>query len=49
MFESDSPTFCWDGTANGQKLDADVFVYVIKASYNYEPEIIKSGNITLIR
>ncbi len=49
VFESANPSFCWDGKFNGQELNTEVFVYYITASFNNEPPITKSGNITLIR
>jgi gliding motility-associated-like protein len=49
VYSSSNQEFCWDGTFDGQPLNSDVFVYVIKGTYNDEPEMIKKGNITLIR
>jgi gliding motility-associated-like protein len=48
VFESTDPDFCWDGTYKGQKLNAEVFVYYINASFTKSDEIIKKGNISLI-
>ena len=50
IYESKNPSFCWDGKYNGIPMDAQVFVYIIKAKYNNQKEKIeKSGNISLIR
>jgi gliding motility-associated-like protein len=50
VFESTSPDFCWDGIYNGKIMDAQVFVYYIKATFaNINEPIIKKGNISLIR
>lgn len=48
VFESNDPSFCWDGVYKGQLMNAAVFVYVIKATKKKE-QINKKGNITLIR
>ncbi|MBL7930615.1 MAG: gliding motility-associated C-terminal domain-containing protein [Bacteroidia bacterium] len=48
IYESSDPSFCWDGTYKGQKLNSDVFVYIITASRPSGP-IHKKGNITLLR
>jgi len=50
VYESDDPSFCWNGVFRGQLLDAAVFVYVINAKkYKAERSFTKTGNITLIR
>lgn len=48
VYETKENDFCWDGTFNGQDLDAGVYVYSIDAVLNREP-YSKKGNITLIR
>jgi len=48
IYESNNPSFCWDGTYQGKPLSNDVFVYVIKATYK-KTVINKKGNITLVR
>ncbi len=48
VFESNDPSFCWDGIYKGQLMNAGVFVYVIKATKKKD-QINKKGNITLIR
>jgi len=50
VYESKDPNFCWDGTYRGKELDAQVFVYQLKARFiNINEPIIKKGNISLIR
>jgi len=50
MYESKDPGFCWDGKTNGKILDAQVFVYYIRAEFiGLDDPIIKKGNITLLR
>jgi len=50
VFESKDPNFCWDGIYNNTIMDAQVFVYYIKAKYiTLDKPIIKKGNISLIR
>jgi gliding motility-associated-like protein len=49
IFETDDQLNGWDGTYKGKKLDPGVFVYYLKiVSYSGE-EVIKKGNITLVR
>ncbi len=48
VFQSNDPSFCWDGIYKGQLMNAGVFVYVIKAT-KIKEQINKKGNITLIR
>jgi gliding motility-associated-like protein len=48
VYETKENDFCWDGTFNGQDLDAGVYVYSIEAVLNREP-YSKKGNITIIR
>ncbi|MBK5284570.1 MAG: gliding motility-associated C-terminal domain-containing protein, partial [Bacteroidia bacterium] len=49
VFESADPAFCWDGTYNGKPMDAAVFVYYIRAELITNEEVIRKGNISLIR
>jgi len=50
VFESIDPNFCWDGKYLNTIMDAQVFVYYIKARYTeIENPIVKKGNISLIR
>jgi len=39
----------WDGTFNGKAMQMDTYTYYIRAITNADTEIIKQGNITLIR
>ena len=39
----------WDGTKNGKELSAQVFVYHLKVNFENGDEIVKKGNITLIK
>jgi len=50
VFESKDPNFCWDGYFRGSLLDAQVFVYYIRAEFdNSDEPIVKRGNISLLR
>jgi gliding motility-associated-like protein len=49
VFESEDPTYSWDGSFKGKTLDAAVFVYYIKAKTSSGTKINKKGNISLIR
>jgi|JI9StandDraft_2_1071091.scaffolds.fasta_scaffold06496_3 gliding motility-associated-like protein len=49
VFESTDPNTCWDGTYNGQALDAAVFVYHLIATLTSGESLARQGNITLIR
>lgn len=49
VYDSSDPTFCWDGTFLGAKLDPAVFAFYIKAETTDGKSINKKGNITLIR
>jgi len=50
VYESIKPDFCWDGTYNNTVMDAQVFVYYVKAKFtNITEPVVKKGNITLIR
>ncbi|MDI1355158.1 MAG: gliding motility-associated C-terminal domain-containing protein [bacterium] len=49
VFQSQDPNFCWDGTHGGELLSSGVYMYVITAQFSKDPEMKKSGNITIIR
>jgi gliding motility-associated-like protein len=49
VFETSDKQQCWDGTYKGKLLDAAIFVYYLKATFNTGKEISKKGNISLIR
>ena len=49
VFESRNISTCWDGTHNGKKLDAGVYVYKFEASMVDQTTVEQSGTITLFR
>ena len=49
VFSSVDPQFCWDGTYKGKPMDAAVFVYYIEAEMTTSEELVRKGNISLIR
>lgn len=49
VFESSKQEKGWDGTANGKKLDAGVYVFKFEATLLSGDKIEQSGNITLFR
>jgi gliding motility-associated-like protein len=49
VFESTNPGFCWDGKYKGKPMDAAVFVYYIKATMTNNDEVVRKGNISLVR
>lgn len=49
VFESSDLYACWDGTYKGKVLSPDVFVYYIKAQDQNQKEMIKKGNVSLIK
>ncbi|NVO04059.1 MAG: gliding motility-associated C-terminal domain-containing protein, partial [Bacteroidetes bacterium] len=49
VFESEDLNNCWDGNYKGKPLNTAVFVYYLKATMKDGTEVIKKGNITLIR
>ena len=49
VYESEDPSFCWDGKYNGNPLNSAVFVFYIKAEIINAGSITKKGNITLIK
>ncbi len=50
VFESNDPSFCWDGYYRGQLLNSGVYVYVINAKKHGEKSgFTKKGNINLIK
>ena len=49
VFESNDQSICWDGTYKGQPLNSAEFVYILKAVLISGDEVIKEGNISLIR
>jgi gliding motility-associated-like protein len=49
VFHTNDQHECWDGTFNGEKLTNAVFAWVVKAKYNSNKEVLKKGNISIIR
>jgi gliding motility-associated-like protein len=59
VYESQDPSFCWNGYFKGKSLDPGVYIYFIKATYVVEGatatdptssrELTKKGNISLVR
>jgi len=49
VFESDDLHFTWDGTFKNNLQNTAVYVYYLKASMKDGGEVIKKGNITLLR
>lgn len=49
VFETSDPAFRWDGIYRGKLENTAVFVYYMKATLLSGEEIIKKGNISLIR
>ena len=49
VFESEDPSFCWDGTFRGQTMNPGVLVYYIKAAIFNGDKVVKKGNISLIQ
>ncbi len=47
--DSDNVDNIWDGTFKGAALSSDVFVYKISAQLSSGEEIIKNGNVTLLK
>jgi gliding motility-associated-like protein len=48
-FAPDDPDYAWDGTQRGQPLNPGVYVYTLKAIFQDNLILSKSGDITLIR
>jgi gliding motility-associated-like protein len=49
VFESTSSKHCWDGMFRGEKLNTAVFAYYLRAVLTNGKEVIRKGNINLIR
>ena len=49
VYSSEDPDFCWDGKFMGNPLNSAVFVYYIKATVKDVGEIVRKGNITLVK
>jgi len=48
IFESNDVNIGWDGTFKGNKVEADVFVYIVKGKYRNNVQFDKYGNITVV-
>lgn len=49
VFECSDLSTCWDGTYKGKVLSPDVYVYYIKARDQNQKELVKKGNVTLLK
>jgi gliding motility-associated-like protein len=49
VFFTTNPTVCWDGTVAGVKQNPGVFVFMIKARTECEPNVFQKGTFVLIR
>lgn len=49
VFQCFDLSTCWDGTYRGKVLSPDVYVYYITARDQNQKELIKKGNVTLIK
>jgi gliding motility-associated-like protein len=49
VYESEDKLFCWDGSFNGKPMNTAVYAYYIKATLKTGGDIIRKGNITLLK
>ena len=49
VYESNDKKFCWDGKYKNKLQNSAVFVYYMEATTTNNTEIIKQGNISLVR
>ncbi|MBC9931458.1 gliding motility-associated C-terminal domain-containing protein [Chitinophaga qingshengii] len=49
VFTSKDQRQGWDGTMGGQKQPVGVYVYIVKATMQDGSEVVKKGNVTLMR
>nr|MBA3706100.1 gliding motility-associated C-terminal domain-containing protein [Bacteroidota bacterium] len=49
VFETSDVKQCWDGSYKGNIMNTAVFVYYLKATLITGEEIMKKGNISLVR
>ena len=49
VFEASSMVSTWDGAYKGKVMNTAVFVYYLKVTFLNEKEVVKKGNISLIR
>lgn len=49
VFETNDISKCWDGRYRGKEMNTAVFVYYMKAKLTTGDEVVKKGNITLVK
>lgn len=49
VFEATTLTATWDGSYKGEPMNTAVFVYYMKVTFMTKEEIVRKGNISLIR
>jgi gliding motility-associated-like protein len=49
LFESRDPEFGWDGTYKGKPCQQDVYIYKLAASYETGEQVVRVGDVNLIR
>ena len=49
VFETTDPTIGWDGFIKGKKAVAGVYVWTLDATMFDDTEVIKKGNVSLVR
>lgn len=49
VFQTDTTTIGWDGTFRGQECNTAVFVYWLRATLNDGSEVMKKGDVSLVR
>jgi len=49
LFQTDDPQLGWNGVYKGKIMNSEVFVYQLNVILIDRSELIRSGNITLLR
>lgn len=49
VFDTNNAASCWDGTFNGKDCNTATFSYIVNATTTSGKEIVKNGNVTLVR
>jgi gliding motility-associated-like protein len=49
VYESTNPDDCWDGKYKGEMMNSGVFVYYLNATMLSGQQVVKKGNVTLVR
>jgi len=49
VFKTTNVNIGWDGMYNGNKLDSDIFAYILKATLTDGTTVNKKGNISLVK